>query len=204
MSTNVGALMGPTSLKPNGALAVDSSNCGVVAASSARMVPVAVSVPSVAPPVGFESDTVNTSFDSTRKSPATLMLMVFSLSPSAKLTCPVGSTPPTKSDASSPVLPVTAKSTVASPEVLTVRVTVKVNATVPLLPSLLLDGASAAIDRTPGIETSSVVTKAAERVPNTGLESLKFLRPAGVPGGSIFYSLAVSRNIGGRSRTVRS
>ena len=61
------------------------------------MVPVAVAVPIAVPELALLNDTVKPSSDSTVLSPATSTVMVLLLSPAAKLTVPVGSTPPTKS-----------------------------------------------------------------------------------------------------------
>ena len=83
---------------------------GVAAPSSLRMVPVAAAVPMVVPALGFDSVTVKFSPGSTVLSPATLTVIVLLVSPAAKLTVPVGNTPPVKSAAVAGLapLPVTA------------------------------------------------------------------------------------------------
>ena len=114
-------------------------------ASSFRIVPDAAAVPIVVPADALDSVTVKPLSGSTVLSPATLTVMVLLVSPAAKLTVPEGSAPPTKSAASAAFapLPVTAQSAepawLVSPE----RVTVKVNAVLPLLPSALLADAAA-------------------------------------------------------------
>ncbi len=74
-------------------------------ASSFWMIPLADAVPIVVPALGLLSATVNPSLDSTTLSPATSTVMVLLVSPAAKLTVPVGSTPPTKSLADAAVGP---------------------------------------------------------------------------------------------------
>src|SRR5439155_221727 len=140
-------------------------------ASSLRIVPLAVVVPSTVPALGFESLTVKASFDSTRVSPATSMLITFEVSPAAKLTIPDGSTPPVKSVPLT-AAPVTAQRALAAPLVSPVRVTLKVNGAVPDWPSAL-SALIAAIDS----EASSLrITPLAEAVPRTvptlGLDSV--------------------------------
>ena len=114
-------------------------------ASSFRIVPDAAAVPIVVPAEALERVTVKPLSGSTVLSPATLTVMVLLVSPAAKLTVPEGSAPPVKSVASAAFapLPVTAQSAepawLVSPE----RVTVKVNAVLPLLPSALLADAAA-------------------------------------------------------------
>ena len=90
------------------AAAIDSD--GPAAVSSLRMVPVAVAVPMAVPALGFDRVSVKPSVDSTAVSPATLTVMVLLVSPAAKLTVPVGNTPPAKSAAVAGLapLPVTA------------------------------------------------------------------------------------------------
>ena len=89
----------------------------VVVLSSLRMVPVAAAVPMAVPALGLDRVTVKFSADSTVLSPATLTVMVFVASPAAKLTVPVGNTPPAKSAAAAGLapLPVTAKAAVDAP-----------------------------------------------------------------------------------------
>ena len=86
----------------------------------------AAAVPIAVPALGLDSVTVKFSADSTVLSPATLTVMVLLVSPAAKLTVPVGNTPPAKSAAAAALapLPVTAKAAVDAPAVLPVRVTV--------------------------------------------------------------------------------
>ena len=105
--------------------------------SSLRMMPFAEAVPRMVPAAGWDSVTQKVSFDSTRVSPATPMLMTFELSPAAKLTVPVGSTPPVKS-APLTAAPVTAHWALSAPLRSPVRLTVKVNAVLPDCPSRLL------------------------------------------------------------------
>src|SRR5438270_519794 len=75
---------------------------GEAPVSSLTMVPLALAVPMVAP-VAFDSVTVKPSSGSTVVSPLTLTVMIFELSPDAKLTLPEGKLPP-KSLASAPPL----------------------------------------------------------------------------------------------------
>ena len=114
-------------------------------ASSLRMVPNAVAVASVAPVLGFDNLTLKASLASCVVSPATLTVMIFDVSPAAKLTVPEGRTPPTKS-APLTVAPPTVHTALCATEVSPVRVTVKVNAVVPDWPSTL-SALVAAIDR---------------------------------------------------------
>ena len=74
------------------------------------MVPVAAAVPMTVPALGLDKVTVKSSPGSTVLSPATFTVMVLLVSPAAKLTVPVGSTPPVKSAAAAGLapLPVTA------------------------------------------------------------------------------------------------
>ena len=108
------------------ALAAAIASDGPAAASSLRMVPVAVAVPMAVPALGFDSVSVKPSVDSTTVSPATFTVIVLLVSPAAKLTVPVGNTPPAKSAAVAGLapLPVTAKAAVEAPAVLPLRVTV--------------------------------------------------------------------------------
>src|SRR5262249_14424026 len=92
-------------------------------ASSLQIAPLAVAVPITAPMPGSDSLTVKTSLASTAVSPATSMVMTFEVSPAAKLTVPVGSTPPTKS-APLTAAPVTAQRALTALVVSPVRVTV--------------------------------------------------------------------------------
>src|SRR5919106_714187 len=104
------------------------------------MVLVAAAVTMVVPALGLDSVTVKFSLDSTAVSPATFTVIVLLVSPAAKLTVPVGNTPPAKSAAVAGLapLPVTAKAAVEAAAVLPLRVTVKVNAVLLLLPSFWL------------------------------------------------------------------
>ena len=78
------------------------------------------------PPVGLDRITVNTSTGSTVASPATLTVIVLVTSPAAKLSDPVGRTPPAKSAAFAGLLPepVTAQLTFTAEVRLSERVTV--------------------------------------------------------------------------------
>ena len=69
------------------------------APSSLSMVPVAAAVAMVVPALGADSVTVKPSLASTVVSPATLMVTSWLVWPAAKLTVPVGNTPPVKSAA---------------------------------------------------------------------------------------------------------
>ena len=86
------------------------TSVGVVAPSSLRIVPVAAAVPMTVPALGLDSVTVKFSLGSTVASPATLTVIALLVSPAAKLTVPVGRTPPVKSAALAGLapLPVTA------------------------------------------------------------------------------------------------
>ncbi len=128
-------------------------------ASSLRMMPFAEAVPRLVPALGWDSFTEKASFDSTAASPATLMLMTFELSPAAKLTVPVGNTPPVKS-APLTAAPVTAHWALAAPLRSPVRVTVKVNAELPDWPSGLL-ALVAAIDSDAGAKSSLMIVPVA-------------------------------------------
>ncbi|MEZ5667269.1 MAG: hypothetical protein R3F55_07520 [Alphaproteobacteria bacterium] len=86
------------------ALSAAMDNCAG-SASSLRMVPVALAVATVAPPEAFDSVTAKVSSLSTVVSPATCTVIVFDVSPAAKLTVPLGSTPPAKSAAPAALLP---------------------------------------------------------------------------------------------------
>ena len=79
------------------------------------MVPLAVAVVIVAPPLAFDNVTVKPSSGSTVVSPLTLTVSVLLVSPAAKLIWLAGSVPP-KSAALAP-LPVTAQLTVVVPPV---------------------------------------------------------------------------------------
>ena len=72
-------------------------------------------------------------------SDATLTVIVFDVSPAAKLTVPLGSTLPTKSEADAGLapLPVSDQATLCVASVSPVRVIVKVNGIVPDWPSAL-------------------------------------------------------------------
>ena len=92
------------------------------------MVPVAVAVPMAVPALALLNDTVKPSSDSKVLSPATSTVMILLVSPAAKLTVPVGSTPPTKSAATAGFVPepVTAQLAVLACATAPERVTVKV------------------------------------------------------------------------------
>ena len=109
-------------------------------ASSFTMVPFADAVPIVIPEEAFDNVTVKPLSGSTVLSPATFTVIVLLVSPIAKLTVPDGSAAPTKSVASAGFvpLPVTAHFAVLACETFPARVTVKVNAVLPVLPSALL------------------------------------------------------------------
>jgi hypothetical protein len=98
--------------------------CGA-AGSSFRITPNAVSVTSAAATVGLESWTLKVSSVSIVWSPAIDTVMVLVVSPSAKVTLPLGSVPP-KSVPSRVSDPLTCQSTVSAPDRLPDRVTVKV------------------------------------------------------------------------------
>ncbi|GCA72967.1 hypothetical protein MiYa_04522 [Microcystis aeruginosa NIES-2519] len=125
------------------------------------MVTVAVDgVPRVAPLVGLERVTVKFSFGSTVVSPWTLTVITLLVSPGAKLTVPDGNNPPTKSAALAGLVPVpvTAQVMLLLPVVLPggiKRVTVKVKALLPLLPSVRLLLAAAMVRV--GAATSSLL-----------------------------------------------
>ena len=128
-------------------------------ASSLRTVPLAEAVPRMAPAPGLDSITEKASFASTAVSPATPMLMTFELSPAAKLTVPVGTTPPVKSAALT-AGPVTAHWALAAPRRSPVRVTVKVNSELPDWPSGL-SALVAAIDSEAGMKSSLTIAPVA-------------------------------------------
>ena len=121
-------------------------------ASSLPMRPFAEAVPMTVPALALDSVTEKASFDSTAVSPATSMLMTFEPSPAAKLTVPVGTTPPVKSAALT-AAPATAHWALEAPLRSPVRVTVKVKAELPDWPSALL-ALVAAIDSDAGLESS--------------------------------------------------
>ena len=112
-----------------------------VAASSSVMVPIAVVLVNVlllsVALVGLPNVTVNPSSGSTVVSPLTLTVIVFVVSPGAKLTVPVGKVPPTKSAAVAGLvpLPITSNCAVFVDDVSPERVTVKVNGVKPTFPS---------------------------------------------------------------------
>ena len=101
------------------------------------MVPVAAVVLMAVPELGLVSVTVNPSLASTVVSPETGMVMVWDVTPAPKLTMPFGSASPVKSlaVAGSATEPVTSQLAVLAWFVAPVRVTVKVNAVLSLLPS---------------------------------------------------------------------
>ena len=116
------------------------------------MRPLAEAVPRLVPAPGLDSVTEKASSGSTMLSPATPMVMIFEVSPAAKLTVPEGSTPPAKSVPST-VAPVTAHWALAAPLRSPVRVTVKVKGVLPDWPSAL-SALVAAIDRDAGATSS--------------------------------------------------
>ena len=67
--------------------AIDSDGGGG-AASSLEIVTVALDVPSVNPPVGLDSATVNVSLTSTVVSPSTVSVIVALVAPAANVTVP--------------------------------------------------------------------------------------------------------------------
>src|SRR5262245_26399596 len=121
--------------------------------SSSNMTPVAAAVAMVVPALGADSVTVKPSLGSTVVSPATLMVMSWLVWPAAKLTVPVGNTPPSaaKSAALAGLAPLPETVQVAddAPVVLPERVTVKVNGVLPVLPSALLAAAAAIAKEAP-------------------------------------------------------
>ena len=127
---------GVVPLLPSALLALVAAMARVGRVSSSRMVPSAAAVPRVAP-VGAERTTLKSSSASIWVSLATLMVMSFAVSPAANVRVPPGSTPPVKSAALAEP-PATAQLTVLPPTVLPLRVTVKVKAVLPLLPSAWL------------------------------------------------------------------
>ena len=111
---------------------------GSEVSSSLKIVPAAVAVV-IVPPVALDRVTVNASSDSTAVSPLTLTVITWLVSPAAKLTVPLGRTPPAKSMVLAELapLPVTANCTLLAPVVEPLRVTVNVKAVLPALPSSL-------------------------------------------------------------------
>ncbi len=107
--------------------------------------------------MALERVTVKFSFGSTVVSPWTLTVITLLVSQGAKLTTPLGNTPPTKSAALAGLVPVpvTAQLTLLLPEMITSRVTVKVKALLPLLPSVRLLLAAAMVRV--GAATSSLL-----------------------------------------------
>ena len=99
-------------------------------ASSFRIVPTAVAVPSTPPFEGPERVTVNVSSGSTVVSSAAFTVMTRLACPAAKLAVPLGSTPPVKSAGFAGLAPdpVTAQFTVPAAVISPVRVIVKVRA----------------------------------------------------------------------------
>ena len=93
-------------------------------ASSLVITPLAAAVPSAAPEAPDRA-TVKPSLASTAVSPATLMVMVFEVSPAAKVIVPAGRAPPEKSAelAGFAPEPVTDQFTVETPVAAPVRVT---------------------------------------------------------------------------------
>ena len=117
-------------------------------ASSLMMVAVAVlMLPNVAP-LGLDRLSVKVSLNSNEVSPKTATVIVAVAAPAAKVTVLEGRKPPTKSAALAGLVPLPATAQAAEEAALRspVRVTVKVNGVVPLLPSLL-SALAAAIER---------------------------------------------------------
>ena len=110
----------------------------LAAVSSLVIVPVALAVVRVAPLVGLERVTAKVSFCSTVVSPCTFTVITLLVCPAAKLTVPLGRVLFAKSVALAGLvpLPVTAQLAVLAPLVLPERVTVKVKALLPVLPSV--------------------------------------------------------------------
>jgi hypothetical protein len=90
------------------------------------MLPVALAVAITAPVLGEVSETTKPSSGSTLASPDTSTEIVWLVSPTPKLTTPLGSTPPTKSAAMAGLLPVPVTEKLAEwdTEVSPLRVTV--------------------------------------------------------------------------------
>ena len=112
--------------------------------------------PIVAPPVGGERATVKVSLGSRSVSPTTLTVIVFEVSPLAKLTVPVSV--PVTSEASAPPAPpgkLTVQVAPTAPSEPPVRLTVKVKAVVPALPSASVTSLIASVPGTGA--TSSLV-----------------------------------------------
>ncbi len=76
------------------ALLADSGAIEMMETSSFWIVPVAEEVPRIRPDVGFDRVTTKSSSNSTAASPATNTVIVWIVSPAAKLTLPPGSRPP--------------------------------------------------------------------------------------------------------------
>ena len=120
---------------PSVADAEEIANTG--AASSLVIVPVAVLAVERTVPVGLLNVTLKVSFASKMESPLTLRVIVFAVSPAAKLTVPVGKVPPKSAALAGLVpLPVTAKLALLAMVISPDRVTVKVKALVPVFPSV--------------------------------------------------------------------
>ena len=115
------------------------------AESSLRMTPMAEAVPRLVPGPGSDRVTVKLSSLSNWVSPATWRVIVLDVSPIPSVTVPEGSVPPAKS-APSTAGPLTVQLAVAGRLVSPMRVTVKVSAVVPALPSAA-SALAAAIDR---------------------------------------------------------
>ena len=154
---------------------------GATATSSFWMVPVAVAVVRVAL-VGLERVTVNPSSGSTVVSPDTLTVMTLLVSPAAKLTVPVGKVPP-KSAAFAALAPdpVTAQAALLTLVVSPSRVTVKVKALVPELPSVWLALVAAIVT------VGATVAPAIVIVPLTGVRvrRLSFESVKSLPGANV-------------------
>ncbi len=106
--------------------------------SSVWIVPFAVAVPNEAP-VGADRVTMKVSLFSMSVSPTTLSVIVFDVSPTAKLSVPLGNAAAPKSAALAPPVGAdTANFTVAGVIVAPPRITVNVNGVRPLFPSAWL------------------------------------------------------------------
>ena len=108
-----------------------------VSVSSLAIVAVALAETMALPGDGAKSVSAKDSSASTAVSPATSTTIVLTCSPPTKLTVPDGSAPPAKSaaPAGSVPLPVTAHMTLVAPEMSPKRVTEKMKAALPALPS---------------------------------------------------------------------
>ncbi len=146
--------------------------------SSSRITPTAVAVVIDTPAWAPERLTVKLAFSSAKVSPATSTVTVWAAWAAENTTCPAGSCPPIKSAPLAAVIeatppPVTAQSAPAVPAVSPVRVTVKVNAVLPLLPSAF-SALTGAIASAPVPRVSSFQIRAVAR-------TVPIVTPAGGP-----------------------